>query len=64
MQGTYISNDDVWAKIKNGTYKGISVEADMNHELKQLNKSEMSNTNLKLDAILTKLGEMIPSKKN
>ena len=63
MQGTYISNDDVWAKIKNGTYKGISVEADMNHELKQLNKSEMSNTNLKLDAILTKLGEMIPSKK-
>ena len=63
MQGTYISNDDVWAKIKNGTYKGISVEADMNHELTQLNKSEMSNTNLKLDAILTKLGEMIPSKK-
>jgi len=63
MQGTYISNDDVWAKIKDGTYKGISVEADMNHELTQLNKSEMSNTNLKLDAILTKLGEMIPSKK-
>ncbi|MDB4062251.1 XkdF-like putative serine protease domain-containing protein [Vicingaceae bacterium] len=63
MQGTYISNDDVWAKIKNGTYKGISVEADMNHELTQLNKSEMSNTNVKLDAILTKLGEMIPSKK-
>jgi len=63
MQGTYISNDDVWAKIKDGTYKGISVEADMNHELTQLNKSEMSNTNVKLDAILTKLGEMIPSKK-
>lgn len=63
MQGTYISNDEVWAKIKNGTYKGISVEADMAHELTQLNKSEMSNTNLKLDAILTKLGEMIPSKK-
>lgn len=63
MQGTYISNDEVWAKIKDGTYKGISVEADMNHELTQLNKSEMSNTNLKLDAILTKLGEMIPSKK-
>ena len=63
MQGTYISNDDVWAKIKNGTYKGISVEADMNHELTQLNKSEMSNTNVKLDAILTKLGEMLPSKK-
>ena len=60
MQGTYISNDEVWAKIKDGTYKGISVEADMNHELTQLNKSEMSNTNLKLDAILTKLGEMIP----
>ena len=63
MQGTYISNDEVWAKIKDGTYKGISVEADMNHELTQLNKSEMSNTNVKLDAILTKLGEMIPSKK-
>jgi hypothetical protein len=63
MQGTYISNDEVWAKIKNGTYKGISVEADMNHELTQLNKSEMSNTNVKLDAILTKLGEMLPSKK-
>ena len=63
MQGTYISNDDVWAKIKNGTYKGISVEADMNHELTHLNKSEMSNTNVKLDAILTKLGEMLPSKK-
>jgi len=63
MQGTYISNDDVWEKIKDGTYKGISVEADMNHELTQLNKSEMSNTNVKLDAILTKLGEMIPSKK-
>lgn len=63
MQGTYISNDDVWAKIKDGTYKGISVEADMNHELTQLNKSEMSNTNVKLDAILTKLGEMLPSKK-
>ena len=63
MQGTYISNDEVWAKIKDGTYKGISVEADMNHELTQLNKSEMSNTNLKLDAILTKLGEIFPSKK-
>jgi len=63
MQGTYISNDDVWAKIKNGTYKGISVEADMNHELTQLNKSEMSNTNVKLDAILTKLGQLLPSKK-
>lgn len=63
MQGTYISNDEVWAKIKDGTYKGISVEADMNHELTQLNKSEMSNTNLKLDAILTKLGEILPSKK-
>lgn len=63
MQGTYISNDDVWAKIKDGTYKGISVEADMNHELTQLNKSEMSNTNVKLDAILTKLGQLLPSKK-
>ena len=63
MQGTYISNDEVWAKIKNGTYKGISVEADMRHELTQLNKSEMSNTNAKLDAILTKLGQFLPSKK-
>tara|TARA_R110000851_G_scaffold28683_1_gene79610 strand:+ start:2304 stop:3434 length:1131 start_codon:yes stop_codon:yes gene_type:complete len=63
MQGTYISNDEVWAKIKNGTYKGISVEADMTHELTQLNKSEMSNTNAKLDAILTKLGQFLPSKK-
>ena len=63
MQGTYISNDEVWAKIKNGTYKGISVEADMAHELTQLNKSEMTNTNVKLDAILTKLGQLLPSKK-
>ena len=63
MQGTYISNDEVWAKIKNGTYKGISVEADMTHELTQLNKSEMTNTNVKLDAILTKLGQLLPSKK-
>ena len=64
MQGTYISNDEVWAKIKDGTYKGISIEADMAHELINLsiNNSEMSETNKLLGEILIKLG-MKPSEK-
>tara|TARA_R110001606_G_scaffold115702_4_gene244096 strand:+ start:4384 stop:5559 length:1176 start_codon:yes stop_codon:yes gene_type:complete len=62
MQGTYISNEKVWSDIKSGKYKGVSVEADMSHELINLkNANEMSETNRKLDSILARLGRVIPT---
>ena len=62
MQGTYISNEKVWSDIKSGKYKGVSVEADMSHELINLNNANtMSETNRKLDSILARLGRVIPT---
>lgn len=52
MQGTYISSDKVWADIKAGKYKGVSVEADMNHELTKLKADKMKGKNVLLDKIL------------
>lgn len=52
MQGTYIENDKVWSDIKSGKYKGISVEADMNHELIKLKCDKMKGKNVLLDKIL------------
>lgn len=62
MQGTYISNEKVWLDIKSGKYKGVSVEADMSHELINLNNANtMSETHRKLDSILARLGRVIPT---
>lgn len=63
MQGVKITDDRVWKLVKENKVKGVSIEADMNHVLINLNKSEMSETNKKLDEILTKLAKFIPSKK-
>ena len=52
MQGTYIGNDEVWSDIKSGKYKGVSVEADMNHELINLKADKMKGKNVLLDRIL------------
>lgn len=58
MQGIKINDAKTLAKVKDGTYKGISIEGyfdEYDNKLSKLNKLEMKETNNKLDSILTKL---------
>jgi len=62
MQGVKITDDNVWKLVKEGKVKGVSIEADMNHVLINQKQIEMSETNKRLDSIMTMLKKALPSK--
>lgn len=59
----HVLNDEVWAQIKAGTYKGFSLEGFFDHELKpdtQLSKQHTKMTKKdKLKAFLLELAQMV-----
>tara|TARA_R110000803_G_scaffold210568_1_gene282677 strand:+ start:1473 stop:2558 length:1086 start_codon:yes stop_codon:yes gene_type:complete len=62
MQGVKITDDSVWKLVKEGKVKGVSIEADMNHILINQKQVEMSETNKRLDSIMTMLNKVLPKK--
>ena len=50
----HVVNDDVWASIKDGTYKGFSLEGQFDLQPEQ-NKSEVGSITDSLDGIFSKL---------
>lgn len=68
MLGAYVENEEVIKKIKNGTYKGISIEGlfedfELVEETTNLNTNIMNKIEDKVDQILTKLKSIMPTGK-